>query len=166
MIPYPKTFPILYWGEDRSTKVQFQPADVLPDDELVSACFVFAEMDGFVAMSKPKRGWGLPGGHREAGETAEACLQREAMEEAGVELDELRLIGYWATSKLFESEHNRQYPSKAYQLLYIGKVVKVHNFTPQHEVSERAFVPLHQVGEWHHDNETFRDIADFIFAVR
>jgi len=157
-----KPFPILYWGADQSTEVQFQPADMPPDNELVSACFVFAELNGEVAMSRPKRGWGLPGGHREPGETAEVCLRREAMEEAGIELDNLRLIGWWATAKRFESEHNRQYPDRAYQLLYVASVAKVHDFVPQHEVSERAFVPVHQVGDWHHDAERFQEIFEFI----
>ncbi len=159
-------FPVIYWGDDQSTEVQFQPADELPDNELVSACFVFAEHNGTVAMSKPQRGWGLPGGHRETGESAEECLRREAMEEAGVELGELRLIGWWATVKRFESEHNRQYPDRAYQLLYVADVVKVHDFTPAHEVAERAFVPVREVGQWHHDNENFQEIYEFILQAR
>ncbi|TDQ47535.1 NUDIX domain-containing protein [Actinorugispora endophytica] len=41
------------------------------------------------------RAWEFPGGHAEAGEDVEATARREAREEAGAELAELRVVGYY-----------------------------------------------------------------------
>lgn len=41
------------------------------------------------------RAWEFPGGHAEAGEDIEATARREAREEAGAELVELCVVGYY-----------------------------------------------------------------------
>lgn len=41
------------------------------------------------------RAWEFPGGHAERGEDVEATARREAREEAGAELGEVRVIGYY-----------------------------------------------------------------------
>lgn len=162
-----RTFPIIYWGEDRSTEVQFQIASSHPPDESISACMVFAITgDGKIAISKPQRGWGIPGGHREEGETAEECLRREAIEEAAIELGELELVGYWRTKKRFDSEFNRNYPSPAYQLLYVANVTAIHDFSPQLEISERAFVQPQEIEKIHHDFENFKEIFEHILELK
>lgn len=69
-------FKTLHWTDDQSTEVNFEAVAVLPAKELVSSCFVFALYeDDKVIMTKPKRGWGLPGGHREGNETAEEYVR-------------------------------------------------------------------------------------------
>lgn len=122
--------------------------------------------DNKIAMSKPERGWGIPGGHREAGESIEECLRREAIEEAAIELGELTFIGYWATKKVFESVHNKHYPSKAHQLLFLADITKIHEFHPELEVSERAFVPLHEVEKMHHNYDSFKAIYEHALTVK
>lgn len=158
------SFSLVYWGEDKSTRVQFEPTVTLPAGP-ISACMVFALYDGKLAMSYPKRGWGLPGGHMEQAETPEECIRREAVEEAAIELGELRLIGQWKAAKQFDSEFNRYYPDTAYQLLYVSEVVKVHDFVPQFEVSQRAFVALDDVMDFHHDPVQFREIFEYAVGL-
>lgn len=151
-------FRTTYWGKDRSTEVTFKPSEELPPQDRVTACMVIAIHDGRLVMSKPARGWGIIGGHLEPGESVEMCVRREAMEEAAVELGELKLAGHWATRKLFESDENSQYPSEGYQLLFEADVTKVHAFTPQLEIKDRTFVALDRVHEYHHDFDLFEDI--------
>ena len=50
--------------------------------------------------------WGLPGGHLEYGESWEECVKREAMEEVGVEIENIRFIA--ATNDVFTAE-NKHY---------------------------------------------------------
>ncbi|WP_017616447.1 NUDIX hydrolase [Nocardiopsis salina] len=45
-----------------------------------------------------RRGWEFPGGHVEPGETLWRTARREALEEAGAILGELRLVGYYVLS--------------------------------------------------------------------
>lgn len=157
------TFDTVYWGEDLSTEVIFEAIGELPPQDQITACFVFALHDkDNVVLSKPARGWGLPGGHREEGETAEICLRREAIEEAAMTLDNLTLIGRWATKKRFHSPHNAQYPDRGYQLLYIADVKELADFIPELEVSERAIVPISEIGKHHHDPDNFMPIFEYV----
>lgn len=155
-------FKTIYWISDHSSEVNFQPISALPDKELVSSCFVFALHEDGVIMSRPERGWGLPGGHREGEETPEECVRREADEEASIELGDLRLIGRWEAKKKFHSPLNEKYPEIAYQLLYVADVTKVLPFKKEYETSERAIVPLPKVKEYHHNFDDFEEIFKYI----
>ena len=42
------------------------------------------------------RGWSLPGGTMEPGETIDACLVREVWEETGLEVEPVRLVGIYS----------------------------------------------------------------------
>ncbi len=157
------SFKPIYWGDDLSTEVVFEPVEELPPQELITACMVFAlyGKDG-VVLSKPKRGWGIPGGHREEGETAEECLHREAMEEAAIILENIQLIGRWATKKLLHSPHNAKYPDRGYQLLYVAGVKELNEFTPQLEITERIVVPISEVKNYHHDIDNFMPVFNYV----
>jgi 8-oxo-dGTP diphosphatase len=159
-------FKTIYWTDDRSSEVNFQPTSDEPPKELISSCFVFPLYDNGVVMSKPKRGWGLPGGHREGDETAEQCVRREADEEASIELGELMLIGRWEIKKVFSSPFNETYPDLAYQLLYVAQVTDLKPFTKEFETSERAVVPLFQVENVHHNFREFEDVFNYIISTQ
>lgn len=50
--------------------------------------------------------WGLPGGHLEFGESWEACVSRETLEEVGLTIKNIRFLT--ATNDVFKSE-NKHY---------------------------------------------------------
>lgn len=161
-----RRFKTIHWTDDQSTEVNFEPVNTLPVKELVSSCFVFAVYDGDkVVMAKPKRGWGLPGGHREVEETAEECVRREAEEEASIILKDLRLVGQWVAKKKFNSPLNEKYPDLAYQLLYVANVDEMKEFDPEFETSERAAVLLNDIKDFHHDYTNFKDILSYVLEV-
>lgn len=49
--------------------------------------------------------WGFPGGHLEFGETPEQCARREAMEEFGIELDDVHTGPYTNNFHISEDKH-------------------------------------------------------------
>ena len=155
-------FKTIYWGDDASTEVRFETASERPPLEQTTACMIAALYNGSLVMSRPARGWGLVGGHIEKGETTEACIRREAMEEAAIEIDDLELVGYWKTKKVFESSTNAAYPAIGYQLLYTGKVTKIYDFMPQLEIEERAFVPFAEVPRYHHAISDFEEVYSYL----
>jgi 8-oxo-dGTP pyrophosphatase MutT (NUDIX family) len=50
-------------------------------------------------------GWFMPGGGIKRGETLEAAARREAAEEVGAELHDLRLVGAYSNFKEWKSDH-------------------------------------------------------------
>ncbi|HZP82243.1 MAG TPA: NUDIX domain-containing protein [Chthonomonadaceae bacterium] len=87
-------FPTVDWERHRAT---FFPAgEPLPADAPVSAALVFARHGaGFVVANIEGRGWCIPSGRLEAGETPEQAARREAWEEAGATLNSLHLLGHF-----------------------------------------------------------------------
>ena len=157
------SFIVTYWGEANSTEVRFQISRTVPkNNQNVTSVMGAVFSDGNLLLTKPKRGWGLPGGHIEANESPEECLKRECIEEAEVEIDNLRLIGYWKTKKIKKLESNKQYPDEGYQLLYLASATKINEFIPNHEVTERIFVSPEEVINLHHNYERFKEILNYI----
>lgn len=157
------SFKPIYWGDDQSTEVVFEPIRKLPPQELITACMVLAlHGKDSIVLSKPERGWGIPGGHREEGEAAEECLHREALEEAAMTLENIQLIGRWATKKRFHSPHNAKYPDQGYQLLYVAGVKELREFTPQLEITERIVIPISEVKDYHHDIDNFMPVFNYV----
>ena len=76
---------------------------------LVAAC-VLVDADGRVLLTKRPVGksmaglWEFPGGKLEAGESPEACLQRELREELGIDVSESCLAPLTFASHLYQEE--------------------------------------------------------------
>lgn len=160
------TFPEIYWGNDSSTRVRFTPLTEVPPGT-VTSCFVVAiTPNGHIAISRPERGWGLPGGHVEAGESPEDCVRREANEECGITLGKLTVIGGWLAEKVKETEYNAKYPKRAYQLMYLAQVEVISdNYTPQHEILERKFIPIEDFPKYHHSFDSYESIYNYILRT-
>lgn len=92
-----------------------------------------------ISVKTTKRGWDVPGGHIEAGETPKEAIVRETWEEAKIEL----LGDPWAFVKVpYHGTFAKGFLSEAY---YLSP-----NFVPTPETEERAvmkikeFIPLYQ----------------------
>lgn len=69
------------------------------------------------------RGWDLPGGHLEPGESPEEAVRREAMEEAGAVMEDLRVLGYEKISLGGPKPAGYPYPHPvSYQVFFYGRV--------------------------------------------
>lgn len=85
------SFPTVAWQAENAT---FVAAEAAP--ELAFAALVFPFYgDKLVLAEIPGRGWCIPSGRMESGETAEEAARREAFEEAGVTLGRVACLGHF-----------------------------------------------------------------------
>jgi 8-oxo-dGTP pyrophosphatase MutT (NUDIX family) len=77
-------------------------------------------------------GWYMPGGGIKRGETSDQAARREAREETGASLDNLRLVGVYASFKDWKNDHNVLFLSTDF------------NISGEHdrEIAEFRFFPL------------------------
>lgn len=153
-------FPITSWN-DNMTTAQFEILEKIPPNIPITTSMVFVVFDGKVLLSKPKRGWGLPGGHIELGETPVDCAKREVFEETGVNIKNLKLIGGWMVNNLAGSKASEKYPPKAYQLLFTAEVESINKIPTGFESSDREFVALHDISKYHHRYDSFAEILRY-----
>lgn len=155
-------FKKFYWGEN--TEVIFQPFTKEPKDIPITACMAMATLNNeYLVLSSPQRGWGLPGGHREKGETPQETIIRELYEETAVKINQntLKIVGGWFIKKIHKTEKNNKYPDKAYMLLFIADITQVKQFTKRFEIYDRAFVPIKDVFKYSY-GENFKPIFTYI----
>ena len=88
---------------------------------------------------KSGKDWTVPGGHPELYEYTIGTLVREVMEETCVSIKNIKYLG--AVEVIENGE-------KYYQLRYIAKVDKVHEFKKEWETSERKFVKIEDLHEY------------------
>ncbi len=70
-------------------------SDALPPAGTVTAAFALAfEGELLLLTNLAARGWDIPGGHLDPGETPEETMRREVYEETGARLGPARLLGY------------------------------------------------------------------------
>ena len=77
-------------------------------------------------------GWFMPGGGVKRGETMEETARREAREEVGAEMGELRLLGAYTHFGEYKSDHNTLFLCTDFTL----------DIKPDNEIAEVRFFPL------------------------
>lgn len=105
---YKKVFSeyILNNGDSKASAI-FCPDTVLPNI-VVTTPFTFPLKDNSVYLCLDKMNWWNPlGGHIEKGESWKEALKRESIEEAGVEIKKIKLVGYILIKQLGKS---KKYP--------------------------------------------------------
>nr|CAA9268002.1 hypothetical protein AVDCRST_MAG63-2782 [uncultured Armatimonadetes bacterium] len=88
-----KPFPTVEWKHETAT---FVAGGAEPDPARSPAVLLFPFYgDKVVLADIETRGWCIPSGHVEAGETFEDTARREAREEAGVTLSRVAFLGHF-----------------------------------------------------------------------
>jgi 8-oxo-dGTP diphosphatase len=137
--------------------------DQLPPAPLITSALALAFYDQNLLMTNLNaRGWDIPGGHIETGESPEATMHREVMEETGARLENVRLLGYQRIRLLSPCPPNYRYPyPDSYQILYIATIADLLAFLPTEETHERALFAPHEASSlrWVQENREMYDAA-------
>lgn len=149
------------WGKHTVT-LTWVPATELTDNFHVTSTHGFCFHEGKVVLvNLDTRGWDIPGGHMEAGETPEECFAREAMEEATI-TGNAQMIGYILVDNRKDPHFiPGKYPEVGRQVYYRMDVEEYLPFQGVFEASERKLVEVSEVPA-HHDG--WNEIMDAIFA--
>jgi 8-oxo-dGTP diphosphatase len=94
----PTAFPTVSWGQTRATFAAGRnlPLNLPP----VFAALVFArDGENYALANIAGRGWCIPGGRLEPGETPEQAARRETIEEIGATLGPLTLLGWYTLTE-------------------------------------------------------------------
>lgn len=106
-------------------------------DHIPSAVLVYCWLDGAVVWVKHAlRGWEVPGGKIEPGESPEEAAHREVREESGIRLAELRWVGEYGLVSPDDAQQT------TYKWVFTGVVSDVESPMMTSEISDvRAFRP-------------------------
>lgn len=128
--------------------------DRIPERSTVTTGFVLA-LDGdgrtlLTRVGRPGRGWEVPGGHLEQGESPRAAAARELAEEAGLEVaaDRLTLLGGQRITLLTAPPPEYRYPARAFMAFYTVRLDHRGAPTrprPGSECTEAEWVEAHEV---------------------
>lgn len=128
------------WG-GHLVKLTWMSAAAPPSKDVTSVHAVCFYEGNIMLVRVKARGFNLPGGHVEAGETPEEALRRECLEEGCVE-GRVRPVGTIEVSH----EHNPnfdpagKYPLIGYQVFYRLDITARHPFTRENECTARIWV--------------------------
>ncbi|MCP5095235.1 MAG: NUDIX domain-containing protein [Chloroflexi bacterium] len=121
--------------------------DKLPPTNLITAALglIFDE-NRFLMTQLNARGWDIPGGHIEPGESPEAAVRREVYEETAVYIKDLHLFAYDKFVIHAPEPKGYKYPFPiSYQAFYLGNVAASDTFTPNGEANARKLFSSDEV---------------------
>lgn len=134
--------------EDSQTEFSFIPSHALPKDLSLTAVLLLCFQNDNVLLVHVPRGWGIVAGHIEKGETAEEAAKREALEEAGITINSLNLIGYLKAKKYKKNKLNSRYPLNSAIPVFVSKDFLVsESVNLKHESINRKFVTVNKLNE-------------------
>ena len=125
-----------------------------PDDPALplTGAHGFCFYQGYVLVCDISgRGLTIPGGHIKGSESPADCLSREALEEAGVELANLRLLGFIEADHRTNNNPDHRYPGRSVQAIYKADVSALGAFSGQNESAGRQFVSTDELPVVHHE---------------
>lgn len=124
-------------------EIQVVISDSLPPQELTTAAFALVfDGDRLLMTNLRRRGWDVPGGHVEPGESPEDTMRREVYEETAAKLGLARPIGYQWIRVLVPRPKGFPFPyPDSYQAFFVARVVSLDEFVQTEEVAGRGLFP-------------------------
>jgi 8-oxo-dGTP diphosphatase len=131
-----KPFPFTYFGHNITAR-SLGPTTI-PDISTITSVHVvpFTSEGNIVSVNIVNRGWDIPGGHVDQGESSPLdTLRREAREEASLSILEPVIVDVLALEcKTLDLK------TRPYMLIYVAEVAELNGFTPNDEVSQRLLM--------------------------
>lgn len=149
------------WG-GHNVKLTWIPSNTLPELHLVTSVHgVCLDNNKVLLVQIKDRGYNLPGGHIENGESPEEALRRECMEEGCIQCGSTSLIGMIKVSHeenpLFDE--NGKYPIVGYQLFYKTNIQECLPFKREKESITRIWVEPEEIPYVINDHELSHKIV-------
>jgi len=127
-----------------------------PPLNLITSAFILAfQGDALLMPRSISRGWDLPGGHIDLGETPLEAMHRETFEEAYAYVEGVRILAYQKIEILADKPAAYKYPYPvSYQLFYWGKIMGLEPFQQNGEQDARKLFapPEARKQAWVQDN--------------
>ncbi|OME92262.1 MULTISPECIES: NUDIX domain-containing protein [Paenibacillus] len=115
-------------------ETQLVLSEVIPRQELITCSFVLAfQEDALLLTNLNERGWDIPGGHIEPGETPMEAMKRELYEETGALIESPHVLGY-ELIRLYNKPENYKYPyPESYMVFYSARIIRLDDFQNTYE---------------------------------
>lgn len=120
-------------------ETQLVLSEVIPRQELITCSFVLAfQEDALLLTNLNERGWDIPGGHIEPGETPMEAMRRELYEETGALIESPHVLGY-ELIRLYNKSENYKYPyPESYMVFYSARIIRLDDFQNTYETNGRG----------------------------
>lgn len=146
-----RVFPTTRWGSD--SIISFEATEHYPPLELTSIVGGFIFHDGKVVLANvPGRGWEIVGGRIDVGETPEETFRREALNQVGVTLSHIKMIGVVRIEHMGPEPPNCPYPYPlGYGVQFIGVVDQMLPFSGGEDSLGRSLISPEGFKEHYYD---------------
>jgi len=117
----------------------------LPPPEQITAAFILAFDCDRLLMTRlrdPQRGWDIPGGRIEPGETPEQAARRETREETGARLGPAHPFAYQRVRLLGPRPEGYRFPyPDSYMVFFRASIAALDPFEPNDEAEGNGLLP-------------------------
>lgn len=112
----------------------------------VSQVSAFCIYQGKLVIVRNKRGWTIPGGHPENGETIDTALERELEEEADIKKGfEAKIIGWM---KVSDPLNDGREGKESAQIRFLVVTNELPEFVPDDEIFERKLINIDEFDQY------------------
>ncbi|MGI6457164.1 MAG: NUDIX domain-containing protein [bacterium] len=160
------SFPKMKWGSNAT--LSFEATSQLPPPELTSIAggFIFYE-DRLLLANIPGRGWEIVGGRIDVGEMPEDTFKREALNQVGVNLEHVQMLGILRIDHSGPEPPNCPYPFPVgYGVQFVGIASELPYFRGSSDSLGRSLVTEEGFQEHYYEwNEFYDAIFHYAYEV-